>query len=176
MDSSFLDALGTDHILGSGQLERHFNLTEAEAQDLGVRVFTVEAKKTKGSRQQATYHFVIRKGKHPPNDGATLRHITGAAEMRYHLGVPHDVWLSDAGRRWAKNKPDATWTTPEGLVAIEYDSGAYDPETIIKKLTSFESGYAKQIWGTPSKHRVGHIKDMARNIVPDLQIFYAPWY
>ena len=176
MASSLLEALSTDHILSFGQLGRHFSLTEAEAKDLGVRVFVVAAKKTKGSTQQAKYHFVIKKGKHPPTDGATLRHITGAAEMRYHLGAPHDAWVSDAGKRRAKNKPDATWTTPEGIVAIEYDAGSYDPETIIKKLTSFKSGYAKQIWGTPSKHRVGHIKHMARNIVPTLQIFYAPWY
>ena len=176
MASDFLDALATDQVLSLGQLERHFGMTEAQAQHLGVRVFVVSAKKTKGSRQQTEYHFVVRKGKQPPGDGATLRHITGAAEMRYHLGAAHDAWVSDAGKRWARNKPDATWTTPDGVVAIEYDAGAYDPKRILEKLNSFKSGYAGQIWGTPSKHRVGHIKDMAKNIVPDLRIFYAPWF
>ena len=176
MASDFLAALATDQLLSVGQLERHFSMTEADARRLGVRVFVVATSETKGSTKQTKYPFVIRKGRHAPGDGATVRHITGAAEMRYRLGAPHDSWVSDAGRKWAKHRPDATWTTLEGLIAIEYDAGSYDPETIINKLTSFKSGYAGQIWGTPSQPRVEHIKKMARNIVPDLRVIHAPWF
>ena len=176
MASNLLGALATDQVLSLAQLERHFNLFEADARRLGVRVFGVAVSKTKGSTQQATYRFVIRKGKQAPRDGATVRHLSGTAEMRYLLGAPHDAWVSDAGRRWAKHQPDALWTTPEGVVAIEYDAGSYDPKTIADKLMSFKAGYARQIWGTPSPARAKHLGVLARNLVPDLHVLYAPWF
>jgi len=171
-----LHALATDQVLSLGQLERHFNLSETDVRRLGVRVFGVAVSKTKGSTRQANYQFVIRKGKQAPQDGATVRHLTGTAEMRHLLGAPHDVWVSDAGRRWAKHKPDALWTTPQGVVAIEYDAGSYDPTRIADKLMSFKAGYVGQIWGTPSRARAEHLRDLARNLVPDLYVLYAPWF
>ena len=176
MASSFLDALATDLVLSAAQLERHHGLSEREAQSLGVRAFVVSLSKTQSSNRHAKYRFVVLKGKRAPNSGGRVRHITGVAEMRYLLGAPHDTWVSDAGKQRIKSKPDATWTTPEGVVAIEYDSGCYDPERIESKLLSFKAGYASQIWGTSSEDRVGRIKDLAKNIVPDLEVHYAPWF
>lgn len=148
MVSSFLDALATDHVLSVGQLRRHHGLSEEEAKRLGVRAFAVSLSKTQSSNLYDLYRFVARKGKRVPDDGGTVRHLTGAAELRYLLGAPHDAWVSDAGKQRVKSKPDAVWTTPEGVVAIEYDSGCYDPERIVTKLTSFKAGYAAQIWGS----------------------------
>jgi len=174
--SSLLDALGADRVLSVAQLERHFGMTEAEACAMGARGFVVSLSKTKGSTRHTCHRFIIRKGKRPPGDGPSVRHLTGTAEMRYLLGASADVWVSDASRRYAKNKPDAIWRTPEGVVAIEYDAGAYDPDQIREKLIAFEKGYVGQIWGSPSKARVEHIKDLARNVVPDLEVLYAPWF
>ncbi len=176
MASNLLDALATDHVLSVGQLERHHGVSESEAKNLGVRAFAVALSKTQSSNSYDRYRFVIRKGKRAPEDGGTVRHLTGVAELRYLLGAPHDAWLSDAGKQRVKSKPDAIWTTPGGVVAIEYDSGCYDPERIADKLLSFKAGYTSQIWGTPSKARVGTIKDLARNLVPDLEVYYAPWF
>ena len=176
MASDLLDALATDHVLSVGQLERHHGLSEAEARGSGVRAFAVALSKTQSSNVHNLYRFVARKGKRVPDNGGTVRHLTGAAELRYLLGAPHDAWVSDAGKQRVKSKPDAVWTTPEGVVAIEYDSGCYDPERIVNKLLSFRAGYASQIWGTPSKDRIGTIKRLARNIVPDLEVHYAPWF
>ena len=176
MASSFLDALATDHVLSVGQLRRHHGMSEEEARSLGVRAFAVSLSKTQSSNCYDLYRFVARKGKRVPDDGGTVRHLTGAAELRYLLGAPHDAWVSDAGKQRVKSKPDAVWTKPEGVVAIEYDSGCYSPKRIVTKLLSFEAGYASQIWGTPSKARLGTIRDLARNIVPDLEVHYAPWF
>ena len=176
MASRLLDVLATDHVLSVAQLERHLGVSEAEARALGARVFVVSLSKTKGSTLHDHHRFVMPKGKQAPEGGGTVRHITGAAEMRFLLGAPHDAWVSDAGKKRSKSKPDATWTTPEGVIAIEYDAGSYDPGKIEGKLMSFKTGYAAQIWGTPSRKRVGHIKDIAANIVPDLHVFYAPWF
>lgn len=176
MASNLLDALATDHVLSVGQLRRHHGMSEEEARSLGVRAFAVSLSKTQSSNLYDLYRFVARKGKRVPDDGGTVRHLTGAAELRYLLGAPHDAWVSDAGKQRVKSKPDAVWTTPEGEVAIEYDSGCYDPERIVNKLTSFKAGYASQIWGTPSKDRIGTIKKLARNIAPDLEVHYAPWF
>ena len=176
MASDLLDALATDHVLSVGQLRRHHGLSEEEARSLGVRAFAVSLSKTQSSNLYDLYRFVARKGKRVPDDGGTVRHLTGAAELRYLLGAPHDAWVSDAGKQRVKSKPDAVWTKPGGVVAIEYDSGCYDPERIVNKLTSFEAGYASQIWGTPSKDRINTIKKLARNIAPDLEVHYAPWF
>ncbi len=176
MAFNLLDALATDHVLSVGQLARHHDLSEEEARSLGVRAFAVSLSKTQSSNCYDLYRFVIRKGKRAPEDGGTVRHLTGAAEMRYLLGADHDSWISDAGKQRVKSKPDATWTKPEGVIAIEYDSGCYDPKRIADKLMSFKAGYTSQIWGTPSKDRVGTIKKLARNIVPDLEVHFAPWF
>ena len=176
MASNLLDALATDHVLSVGQLRRHHGMSEEEAWSLGARAFAVSLSKTQSSNRYGLYRFVARKGKRVPDDGGTVRHLTGAAELRYLLGAPHDAWVSDAGKQRVKSKPDAIWTTPEGVVAIEYDSGCYDPERIVTKLTSFKAGYASQIWGTPSKDRINTIKKLARNIAPGLEVHYAPWF
>lgn len=176
MASNLQDALATDHVLSVGQLRRHHGLSEEEARRLGVRAFAVALGKTQSSNRHDLYRFVTRKGKRAPDDGGTVRHLTGAAELRHLLGAPHDAWVSDAGGQRVKSKPDAVWTTPAGVIAIEYDSGCYDPERIVSKLMSFRAGYASQIWGTPSEDRIGTIKKLARNIVPDLEVHYAPWF
>ena len=176
MASNFLDALATDHVLSVGQLRRHHGMSEKEARSLGVRAFAMSLSRTQSSNGYDRYRFVARKGKRVPDDGGTVRHLTGAAELRYLLGAPHDAWVSDAGKQRVKSKPDAIWTTPGGVVAIEYDSGCYDPKRIADKLLSFEAGYATQIWGTPSKDRIRTIKKLARNIAPDLEVYYAPWF
>ena len=176
MAFNLLDAPATDHVLSVGQLRRHHGLSEEEAKRLGARAFAVALGKTQSCNRHDLYRFVTRKGKRAPDDGGTVRHLTGAAELRYLLGAPHDAWVSDAGKQRVKSKPDAVWTTPEGMVAIEYDSGCYDPERIVTKLTSFKAGYASQIWGTPSKDRINTIKKLARNIAPDLEVHYAPWF
>ena len=175
MASSLLDALGTDHVLSVAQLERHYGMSEAEARALGARVFIKSVSKTTNSIDER-HRFIAPGRKHMHLDDASLRHLTGVAEMRQLLGAPHDAWVSDAGKQRVKSKPDATWTTPEGLVAIEYDSGCYDPERIESKLLSFKAGYASQIWGSSSEDRVGRIKDLAKNIVPDLEVLHAPWF
>ena len=176
MASSFLDALATDLVLSVAQLERHHGICEMEARSLGVRAFAVAVSKTQSSTHHDKHRFVVLKGKRAPNNGGRVRHITGVAEMRYLLGAAHDTWVSEAGKQRVKSKPDATWTTPKGVIAIEYDAGCYDPRRIVDKLMSFEAGYASQIWGTPSKDRVGRIKELARSIVPDLEVHYAPWF
>ncbi len=176
MASSLMNALGTDQVLSVAQLKRHFDMSEAEACTLGARAFVVAVSETQSSNRHDRHRFVVRKGKRAPEDGGTVRHLTGVAEMRYLLGAAHDIWISDAGKRHAKSKPDATWTTPEGVIAIEYDAGSYDPERIANKLMSFKASYTGQIWGSPSKARALHIKKLATNIVPDLVVLYAPWF
>ena len=177
MDSnSLLDALKADKVLSVAQLERHHGVSEEEARALGARAFSLVVGKTQGRLKQDPYRFVMQKGKRAPKNGATVRHITGAAEIRHLLGAAHDSWISDAGPRRAKNKPDAIWTTPAGVIAIEYDAGSYSPTKITNKIMSFSHSYAKQIWGTPVKSRVAGIKYIARNLVPDLEVYYAPWF
>lgn len=174
--SSLLDALDTDKILSAAQLKRHYDMNEEEAHALGVRAFSLVVAKTQCRIKQEPYRFIMQKGKRAPTNGATVRHITGAAELRYLLGAAHDNWVSDAGPRRAKNKPDAIWTTQEGVIAIEYDAGSYSPRKIKNKIMSFNHSYTKQIWGTPIKSRVKAIKDLAANLAPDLEVHYAPWF
>lgn len=175
MASSLLDALGTDHVLSVAQLERHYGMSEAEARALGARVFIKSVSKTTNSIDER-HRFIAPGRKHMHLDDASLRHLTGVAEMRQLLGAPHDAWVSDAAKRHARSVPDATWTTPEGVIAIEYDAGSYGPEQITDKLRSFKANYVGQRWGTPIMKRVAHLKKLAASTEPELVVFYAPWF
>lgn len=175
MASSLLDALGTDKVLSVAQVIRHYGMSESEAIAQGARAFVVSVSKTQNSTEKL-HHFVTPARKRPLNDGSNVRHLTGVAEMRYLLGATHDAWVSEADKRHAGNEPDGVWFKPEGDVAIEYDAGAYSPNQILDKLIAFQTSYSGQIWGSPSKRRVTHIRALAANLEPDLQVLYAPWF
>lgn len=175
MASSLLDSLTTDQVLSVAQLRRHYGMSESEAVARGARGFVVAVAETQNSAEEL-HRFVVLARKRPFNDGGNVRHLTGVAEMRYLLGATHDAWVSEADKHHVRNEPDGVWSKPEGDVAIEYDAGSYSPKQIVDKLSAFQAGYSGQIWGSPSKQRVAHIKKLAADIESDLQVLYAPWF
>ena len=88
-----------------------------------------------------------------------LLHLIGTAEMRHTLGVPTELWRSSSQRMNATLIPDAIWSTPDGDIAIEYDTGTYRYKLIKQKVEAFTESYAGVIWGTPSPERCTRIKE-----------------
>jgi hypothetical protein len=81
-----------------------------------------------------------------------IRHLLGVAAMRRNLNVAPEHW--QVNTLVEQVSPDAEWTSPGGLVAIEFDVGFYSPRSIQRKARLFKAAYrGGLIWGVCSKSR-----------------------
>lgn len=87
-----------------------------------------------------------------------LRHLAGVAEMRQLLGAKPGAWHSEAERERTLLYPDAVWQTLAGKVAIEFDTGSYNPKQLEQKCWAYARNYSGQVWGTPSPLRAGRLR------------------
>lgn len=82
-----------------------------------------------------------------------VAHLLGAAQVRIDLGAPLSSWESDAAAVGETERPDAFWHLPGGgCVAIEYDTGAYSPDVIRRKIAAFER-FDGVVWACSSDRR-----------------------
>lgn len=103
-----------------------------------------------------------------------LRHLAGVTEIRHRLGAEPTAWRSAADASFALLRPDALWRTPEGVVAIEFDAGSYDPGQLRSKVDAF-SGFAGQVWGAASKARAAHLSRFLERATNDALALHISW-
>jgi len=101
-------------------------------------------------------------------------HLLGAAQVRLDLRVPLDQWHSDAAAVGETERPDAFWR-PGGNreIAVEYDTGAYSPETIRRKVKAFDA-YDGVVWACSSDRRRRRLR---RTLGPlGYQVIQVDWW
>lgn len=146
--------LEVDHALSEGQVLRHYGLSLTALNDFALAEAHLAI--TRGSYRHQRTNFVVCPSRLTRSTGPSLRHLAGVAEMRRLLGAAPEDWQSVAEARHRLYIPDAAWTTPEGVIAIEYDVGSYGPRQVLTKARTFNS-YARQIWGAPTLTRARHL-------------------
>lgn len=104
----------------------------------------------------------------------TLRHLAGVTEIRHRLGAEPEAWRSAADASHALLRPDALWRTPEGVIAIEFDAGSYDPGQLRSKVDAFSS-FAGQVWGAASKARAAHLSRFLERAANDALVLHVSW-
>lgn len=87
-------------------------------------------------------------------EASSLTHLAGTAELRARLSAAAECWHLDHGGRF--HRPDATWRTPDGDVAVEYDAG-YTLQVARRKVRAFGT-FREIVWGTPSALRASRLQ------------------
>ncbi len=105
---------------------------------------------------------------------AALRHLCGIAEIRWQLGELVRTWdASLAPVLEGADQPDAVAATRDGLVAIEYDAGAYSSAQVRKKAQTFHAVFGRQVWGVPGPERARWLRP---RLPVQADVFVAPWW
>jgi hypothetical protein len=107
-------------------------------------------------------------------EGFTLRHLAGVAEMRYALRARGEDWVNDAGTIHLDSTPDAVWHNPEGPCAIEYDL-RYNRQVVLRKQQDYLRIYNHQYWGVAVPSRALYLKRTLKP-GPRTHTMLAPWY
>ncbi len=153
------EALACDLVLSGEQLGRHYGLGPQDlhgvpfVEDLVLPIYN------NPNSEQHTRFYLARKTL-ANHDANHLAHLAGTAEIRHQLGVKAGAWTAEFRGALVAEIPDAEWTQPDGeVIAVEYDSGAYSMDTVLRKVRSFRKReYQDIVWGTPSKTRVNRLR------------------
>ncbi len=86
-----------------------------------------------------------------------MAHRLGLAEMRWRLRdglcrweVVNQPWPE---KRDERERPDALAEDGAGLIAVEYDHGAYSATDVVRKHRAFTELAPRQVWGVSSERR-----------------------
>ena len=167
-----VEALRCHRVLTMRQLDRLYGIPARVLSGLPRRTLTVTPVHMRASLWvDAT--FVALDGEILNKRHGDLTHLVGTAEMQVPLGVPLDGWRLLPSGRARGNRPDAEYDHPngQGLVAIEYDSGAYPWSLVTQKLKDYhDQGYLHTMWGVASAGRLRHLEDLVPTIIE------VPWW
>lgn len=166
VSTAFDQAIALDGVYSEGQLKRHFGLELADV--VGeYPLLTLPHRATRGATRVSELCLVV----HPTKQSFAdfrLKHLAGTAEMRLALGASPKDWRVFGGTN--QEIPDALWSTPKGLVAVEFDGGFYALSTIKQKALAF-SKYAKQVWGGVNPLHLSRLQAAVGNA----QVVLADW-
>lgn len=165
VSAAFDQAIAVDGVYSEGQLRRHFGLgLDDVAEDYPL--LTVNHRASRGAIKVSELCLVV----HPSKQGFAdfrLKHLAGTAEMRLALGASLKDWRLCGN---SEEVPDAVWSTPKGVVAVEFDGGHYSPSKIRRKLQTFSS-FSGQVWGGVS---AGHLSRL-QAAVGNARVVLADW-
>ena len=168
--------LEVDHVVTASQALRWYRLRQRELTAAGLVLEPRRLKPTQESRKLRHMAFVMRNAKQARSSTASLYHLAGTAEIRAALGAGVGEWSSTAWREAATMIPDALWTREEGgEVAIEFDTGAYKRERILRKAEVFAL-FAGQVWGSPTERRADLVRALVQGVDPRAQVLVAAPY
>ncbi|MDQ7839432.1 MAG: hypothetical protein RDU83_00205 [bacterium] len=157
--------LEVDAVLALSQVRRRYVPTAREKEiDLWLRVLrrrgAINLRRVwvpRTARARLAEEIVVIE---PP--GASIRQ----EEMAHRLGLAEMRWrLRDGLRRWEVvaqawpekrthgERPDAMAEDAAGLIAVEYDHGAYGAADVVRKQRAFAALTPRQVWGTSSEPR-----------------------
>lgn len=166
-------ALATDTVISSQQLQRHYGLKLGDM--LGVPYVPALLHPVHGRYGLEVKTLFLLNSKRMQNMHVhRLAHAAGLAEMRQHLGVAPepDLWHREPRSHLSYEQPDAIWHSSNGDVAVEYDTGSYSTNTIQKKRGTFtDRGFAATIWGVPSVKRQQRLQQQFGQ-----QVLLADWF
>ena len=165
--------LRTDRVLSLTQAETHYQLRPVQLEAAGFFVFERRVGVTRHAKARPCM-FVAADETVLDLRGQALRHLAGVAELRHRLGAEAKAWRSAADAAFALLRPDAVWRTPEGVIAIEFDAGSYDPEQLRSKVEAFGS-FAGQVWGAASQARAAHLSRFLEAATNDALALHVRW-
>lgn len=165
--------LRTDRALSLTQAETHYQLRQVQLEAAGFFVFERRVGVTRHAKARPCA-FVAAEEAVLDLRGQALRHLVGVAELRHRLGAEAKAWRSAADAAFALLRPDAVWQTPEGVIAIEFDAGSYDPEQLRRKVEAFGS-FAGQVWGAASRARAAHLSRFLEVATNDALALHVRW-
>lgn len=165
--------LRTDRVLSLMQAETHYQRGRLQLEAAGFFVFERRVGMTRHTKARPCTFVAGDETVLDLRENA-LRHLAGVAEIRHRLGAEAGAWRSAADASFALLRPDAVWRTPEGVIAIEFDAGSYDPEQLRSKVAAF-SGFAGQVWGAASKARAAHVSRFLEQATNDALALHISW-
>ena len=102
-----------------------------------------------------------------------FQHLLGVAEMRGMLGAATEDWDNQADRLGVRLRPDAVWKSPQGDVAIEFDTGSYRRSVVWDKIKRFEKDFPAGIfWGVTELKRAERLQ----RSFPGVQVMLVDFY
>ncbi|GGB73883.1 hypothetical protein [Deinococcus soli (ex Cha et al. 2016)] len=169
-------ALACDGVITSGQLERHFGLTD---RDFPETPFVEDLVRPVHTRYglEVTARFFLADARMQRMEVPQLGHRAGTAELRHTLGIaPEQCEVeprSDGRLVRRAEEPDAIWYPDPAdrsrRWAVEYDTGSYTKTVVEQKRDTFYRRFERIIWGVPSPRRAqfirSHISDSSRSDV-----------
>ena len=167
--------LAFDGVMTREQLHRHYVLLPQDLEGcpcIEVAIRPVHSQETR----LVTTTFFLRSAAQCTLNPNALSHLAHTAEMRFQLAIPvHAGWEYAPKNKHAWHTPDAAYDTPEGRVAVEYDTGSYPSKLIEAKLESYnDQGYVRVIWGVASRKRQTWLKAMFKRF-GGLVVMLARW-
>lgn len=165
--------LRTDRVLSLTQAETHYQRGRLQLEAAGFFVFERRVGVTRHTKARPRTFVAADETVLDLRERA-LRHLAGVAEIRHRLGAEPKAWRSTADASFALLRPDACWRTPEGVIAIEFDAGSYDPEQLRNKVSAFSS-FAGQVWGAASKARAAHLSRFLEAATNDALALHVSW-
>lgn len=154
--------LAFDGVMTTEQLRRRYGLKPEDLEGcphISVALRPVHSQETNLIQTL----FFLHQARHKTVHVSALSHRAHVAEMRFQLDVPADatLWSYRPEFKHGRHKPDAVWFSPEGEVAIEYDTGSYVTSLIEDKVASYRSqGYMDIVWGVASPKRQARLRRM----------------
>ncbi len=141
------EALACDLVLSGEQLGRHYGLSPHDVQGVPFVEDLVSPIYNNPNSEQHTRFYLARKPL-AGREAGFLAHLAGTAEIRHQLGVRTRAWTVESRGAFMVEIPDAEWTQPDGeVIAIEYDSGAYSIDTVLRKCGRFGRGSTRTSCG-----------------------------
>jgi hypothetical protein len=159
-----------------------------------------------GARVSSVEQFICASKRVAALTDWNLRQLAGLAALRYGLGIPAEHWQLRALERTnlndvaipdamiyesRANKPKARFdeygkfqglrpispTSPEALVAVEWDSGSATRTELTQKIQSYRLIAAHQIWAVPTLARAETILDLLKRELPNrgLMVIAVDW-
>ena len=165
--------LRTDRVLSLTRAETYYQLSQAQLEAAGFFVAERLVGVTRHAKAQPCLFIAVDEAVLDVR-GQALRHLAGVAELRHRLGAEPKAWRSAADAAFALLRPDAVWRTPEGVIAIEFDAGSYDPEQLRRKVEAFSS-FAGQVWGAASRARAAHLSRFLEAATNDTLALHVRW-
>ena len=173
--TTLLKALETDIAITVEQARRHhgvrLEILEHLAREEMIDLLDESVKISKRANISQEVTFVRLVGQ-TVNLDWRLRHLAALAEIRFAYGIEANDWIlrtlenpKDFKNRFRIDViPDAVWSSPMGVIAVEFDAGSHDVTELRKKMAAYSrnSRWHHQWWFASTLTR-------AENIVRVLQ-------
>ena len=167
-----LEALKADKVLSVGQIRRHYGISP---RDLPAAIKRQRITIEPTARSRPAKEFVVCHVYPKEIDGSQARHACGTAEIRHELKIAPELWTVSSFI-FGRNNPDAVFRSARGLIAIEFDAGAYKRTRVQTHAVRFGQSYVDQIWAVPTERRMVTVQTHLREIGINAKVIPVQWF